>query len=240
MRASRLVIPLALAITFLPPLLGVREPVDARSCSSTCRSRSSAASAGSRSRGMTAVRVGRRRLHRAPRPAVLNGVLVLTSIHARRAAGEPLCESVVRAPETACARFLMTGLLASLGLLRRHSPTRIGSETQRPLAGRCRVRDASRPSRSRSSSCRRRVRDDCSPSRAPRRAARRRRSRARAGLSGPLGVRRSSARAGPKGPLWYALPPRRWTSSRSSSAPPAHRPRQVDARQALTGIDPTA
>jgi len=66
--------------------------------------------------------------------SVLNGVLVLTAIHARRDAGEPLLESVVAGAGDRLRAVLMTGLLASLGLLPAALSHAIGSETQRPLA----------------------------------------------------------------------------------------------------------
>jgi cobalt-zinc-cadmium resistance protein CzcA len=66
--------------------------------------------------------------------AVLNGVLVLTSIHARRGRGEPLFSSVVSGAGDRLRAILMTGLLASLGLLPAALSHAIGSETQRPLA----------------------------------------------------------------------------------------------------------
>ena len=66
--------------------------------------------------------------------SVLNGVLVLTAIHARRAAGDPLLDAVIRGAGDRLRAVLMTGLLASLGLLPAALSHAIGSETQRPLA----------------------------------------------------------------------------------------------------------
>jgi cobalt-zinc-cadmium resistance protein CzcA len=66
--------------------------------------------------------------------SVLNGVLVLTSIQARRTAGEPLFEAVTGGARDRLRAVLMTGLLASLGLLPAALSRAIGSETQRPLA----------------------------------------------------------------------------------------------------------
>src|SRR5262249_14430021 len=66
--------------------------------------------------------------------SVLNGVLVLTAIHARRAAGDPLFESVIRGAGDRLRAVLMTGLLASLGLLPAALSHAIGSEPHRPLA----------------------------------------------------------------------------------------------------------
>jgi cobalt-zinc-cadmium resistance protein CzcA len=66
--------------------------------------------------------------------SVLNGVLVLTAIHERRRRGEPLASSVVAGAGDRLRAVLMTGLLASLGLLPAALSHAIGSETQRPLA----------------------------------------------------------------------------------------------------------
>jgi cobalt-zinc-cadmium resistance protein CzcA len=66
--------------------------------------------------------------------SVLNGVLVLAAIHARRGRGEPLVASVLSGAGDRLRAVLMTGLLASLGLLPAALSHAIGSETQRPLA----------------------------------------------------------------------------------------------------------
>jgi cobalt-zinc-cadmium resistance protein CzcA len=66
--------------------------------------------------------------------SVLNGVLVLTAIQARRAAGEPWLDAVRNGAHDRLRAVLMTGLLASLGLLPAALSHAIGSETQRPLA----------------------------------------------------------------------------------------------------------
>jgi len=66
--------------------------------------------------------------------SVLNGVLVVTAIQARRAAGEPWIEAVKNGAHDRLRAVLMTGLLASLGLLPAALSHAIGSETQRPLA----------------------------------------------------------------------------------------------------------
>jgi cobalt-zinc-cadmium resistance protein CzcA len=66
--------------------------------------------------------------------SVLNGVLVLAAIHLRRGRGEPLVSSVVSGAGDRLRAVLMTGLLASLGLLPAALSRAIGSETQRPLA----------------------------------------------------------------------------------------------------------
>jgi cobalt-zinc-cadmium resistance protein CzcA len=66
--------------------------------------------------------------------SVLNGVLVLTAIQARRSAGESLIDAVTNGAHDRLRAVLMTGLLASLGLLPAALSHAIGSETQRPLA----------------------------------------------------------------------------------------------------------
>jgi cobalt-zinc-cadmium resistance protein CzcA len=66
--------------------------------------------------------------------SVLNGVLVLTAIRARLASGEPLSAAVRSGAHERLRAVLMTGLLASLGLLPAALSHAIGSETQRPLA----------------------------------------------------------------------------------------------------------
>jgi cobalt-zinc-cadmium resistance protein CzcA len=66
--------------------------------------------------------------------SVLNGVLVLTAIHERRKRGEALESAVVAGAGDRLRAVLMTGLLASLGLLPAALSHAIGSETQRPLA----------------------------------------------------------------------------------------------------------
>ncbi len=66
--------------------------------------------------------------------AVLNGVLVLAAIKARRAAGEDLYAAVIGGARDRLRAVLMTALLASLGLLPAALSHAIGSETQRPIA----------------------------------------------------------------------------------------------------------
>ncbi len=66
--------------------------------------------------------------------AVLNGVLVVAAIRARLAAGEPLLHAVVEGARDRLRAVLMTALLASLGLLPAALSHAIGSETQRPIA----------------------------------------------------------------------------------------------------------
>jgi cobalt-zinc-cadmium resistance protein CzcA len=66
--------------------------------------------------------------------AVLNGVLVVAAIKSRLASGEALKEAVVGGTRDRLRAVLMTGLLASLGLLPAALSHAIGSETQRPIA----------------------------------------------------------------------------------------------------------
>ncbi|MEY4579687.1 MAG: hypothetical protein RL701_4390 [Pseudomonadota bacterium] len=66
--------------------------------------------------------------------AVLNGVLIVSAIRARLAAGEPLGSAVVQGTRERLRAVLITALLASLGLLPAALSHAIGSETQRPIA----------------------------------------------------------------------------------------------------------
>ena len=66
--------------------------------------------------------------------AVLNGVLVVAAIRTRLGNGEPLQEAVVQGTRDRLRAVLMTALLASLGLLPAAMSHAIGSETQRPIA----------------------------------------------------------------------------------------------------------
>jgi len=66
--------------------------------------------------------------------AVLNGVLVVAAIRGRLANGEPLQDAVVQGTRDRLRAVLMTALLASLGLLPAAMSHAIGSETQRPIA----------------------------------------------------------------------------------------------------------
>lgn len=66
--------------------------------------------------------------------AVLNGVLVVAAIRARLALGEGLFDSVIQGTRDRLRAVLMTALLASLGLLPAAMSHAIGSETQRPIA----------------------------------------------------------------------------------------------------------
>ena len=66
--------------------------------------------------------------------AVLNGVLVVSAIRARRAAGDDLWTATVVGTRERLRAVIMTALLASLGLLPAALSHAIGSETQRPIA----------------------------------------------------------------------------------------------------------
>ena len=66
--------------------------------------------------------------------AVLNGVLVVSAIRARQAQGEGLELAVMNGARERLPSILMTALLASLGLLPAALSHAIGSETQRPIA----------------------------------------------------------------------------------------------------------
>lgn len=66
--------------------------------------------------------------------ASLNGVLVLTAVDARRAAGEALDSAIVQGCLERLRAVLMTAALAALGLVPAAMSRGIGSETQRPIA----------------------------------------------------------------------------------------------------------
>ena len=66
--------------------------------------------------------------------SVLNGVLVLAAIKSRRERGEPLMSAVQGGAHDRLRAVLMTALLASLGLVPAAMSRAIGSETQRPIA----------------------------------------------------------------------------------------------------------
>jgi cobalt-zinc-cadmium resistance protein CzcA len=65
---------------------------------------------------------------------VLNGVVLVSEINARRVAGLGVDDAVEAGAVSRLRAVLMTALLASLGLLPAALSTEIGSETQRPLA----------------------------------------------------------------------------------------------------------
>lgn len=66
--------------------------------------------------------------------AVLNGVVMLALFDELRARGRSAVEAVVEGAMTRLRTILMTGLLASLGLMPMALSTGIGAETQKPLA----------------------------------------------------------------------------------------------------------
>jgi len=66
--------------------------------------------------------------------AVLNGVLVVSAIRARRDAGDDLWTATREGTRERLRAVVMTALLASLGLLPAALSHAIGSETQRPIA----------------------------------------------------------------------------------------------------------
>ncbi|HEX5100325.1 MAG TPA: CusA/CzcA family heavy metal efflux RND transporter, partial [Polyangiaceae bacterium] len=66
--------------------------------------------------------------------AVLNGVLVVAAIRTRLGTGEPLYDAVFNGTRERLRAVLVTALLASLGLLPAALSHAIGSETQRPIA----------------------------------------------------------------------------------------------------------
>jgi cobalt-zinc-cadmium resistance protein CzcA len=66
--------------------------------------------------------------------AVLNGVLLLSDVDARRAAGATVQDAVRAGALSRLRAVLMTALLAALGLLPAATSHGIGAETQRPLA----------------------------------------------------------------------------------------------------------
>jgi len=66
--------------------------------------------------------------------AVLNGVLVVAAIKTRLQAGEPAAAAVAGGAQDRLRAVLITALLAALGLLPAALSHAIGSETQRPIA----------------------------------------------------------------------------------------------------------
>jgi cobalt-zinc-cadmium resistance protein CzcA len=66
--------------------------------------------------------------------AVLNGVLLLSEVEARRKAGAGIDEAVQAGARSRLRAVVMTALLAALGLLPAALSHAIGAETQRPLA----------------------------------------------------------------------------------------------------------
>jgi cobalt-zinc-cadmium resistance protein CzcA len=66
--------------------------------------------------------------------AALNGVLVMSAIAERRAAGEGLDDAIEHGAKERLRPVLMTAALAALGLVPACLSHGIGSETQKPLA----------------------------------------------------------------------------------------------------------
>jgi heavy metal efflux system protein len=66
--------------------------------------------------------------------AIMNGLLLVSSFNHFRAAGVPLHEAIVQGMERRARPLTMTALTAIFGLLPAALSTRIGSQTQRPLA----------------------------------------------------------------------------------------------------------
>jgi cobalt-zinc-cadmium resistance protein CzcA len=66
--------------------------------------------------------------------AIMNGLILVSSIHRQRLHGQPLEEAVLEASTNRLRPMLMTILTAILGLLPAALSTRIGSQSQQPLA----------------------------------------------------------------------------------------------------------
>jgi cobalt-zinc-cadmium resistance protein CzcA len=66
--------------------------------------------------------------------AIMNGLLLVSSFNHFRAQGVPLYEAIVQGVERRARPLTMTALTAIFGLLPAALSTRIGSQTQRPLA----------------------------------------------------------------------------------------------------------
>jgi cobalt-zinc-cadmium resistance protein CzcA len=66
--------------------------------------------------------------------AVLNGVILMSSVHAREEAGEHPHEAAAAAARDRMRPVLMTALVAALGFLPMALATGVGAEVQRPLA----------------------------------------------------------------------------------------------------------
>jgi len=66
--------------------------------------------------------------------AILNGLVMLTFIHALRRSGTPLETALVEGAALRLRPVLMTALVASLGFLPMALNTGLGAEVQRPLA----------------------------------------------------------------------------------------------------------
>jgi cobalt-zinc-cadmium resistance protein CzcA len=66
--------------------------------------------------------------------AIMDGLLMISSFNANRAHGMPLRESIMQGAEKRVRPVMMTALTAILGLLPAALSTKIGAQTQRPLA----------------------------------------------------------------------------------------------------------
>jgi heavy metal efflux system protein len=66
--------------------------------------------------------------------AVMNGLLLVSAFNALRSQGMPLREALIRGVEKLVRPVTMTALAAIFGLLPAALSSKIGSETQRPLA----------------------------------------------------------------------------------------------------------
>jgi cobalt-zinc-cadmium resistance protein CzcA len=66
--------------------------------------------------------------------AIMDGLLMVSSFNALRAHGLPLHEAIVQGAAKRVRPVMMTALTATLGLLPAALSTRIGAQTQRPLA----------------------------------------------------------------------------------------------------------
>jgi cobalt-zinc-cadmium resistance protein CzcA len=66
--------------------------------------------------------------------AIMNGLLLVSSFNRLRAEGKPVREAIALGVEKLARPITMTALAAIFGLLPAALSTRIGSQTQRPLA----------------------------------------------------------------------------------------------------------
>jgi hypothetical protein len=66
--------------------------------------------------------------------AIMDGLLMISSFNALRAQGVPLEQAIVQGAGKRVRAVMMTALTAILGLLPAALSTRIGAQTQRPLA----------------------------------------------------------------------------------------------------------
>jgi len=66
--------------------------------------------------------------------AVLNGIVLVSSINKLRADGEPMAAAILEGASTRLRPVLMTALVASLGFVPMALATSTGAEVQRPLA----------------------------------------------------------------------------------------------------------